>query len=93
MADARAPPPENDIMQMARVGDVAGIEKLFESGEYDATYSDDEGITPMHVRCLSAAFRSRFRYPEITPQHSSIVPPSYCPMHLTSSRPFLLTAS
>lgn len=39
----------NDIMQMARVGDVAGMEKLFAAGEYDATYSDDEGITPLHV--------------------------------------------
>lgn len=42
--------PEEDIMQLARVGDVAGMEKLFESGEYDATYVDDEGITPLHVR-------------------------------------------
>lgn len=42
-------PPDNDIMQLARIGDVAGMEKLFASGEYDATYSDDEGITPLHV--------------------------------------------
>ncbi|CRK33874.1 hypothetical protein BN1708_019330, partial [Verticillium longisporum] len=48
VADARATPPENDIMQLARVGNVAGMEKLFESGEYDATYHDDEGITPLH---------------------------------------------
>jgi palmitoyltransferase len=46
---ADEPAPENDIMQLARIGDVAGMEKLFESGEYDATYSDDEGITPLHV--------------------------------------------
>jgi palmitoyltransferase len=50
VGDARAQPQENDIMQLARVGDVAGMEKLFESGEYDATYTDDEGITPLHVR-------------------------------------------
>lgn len=42
--------PPADIMQMARVGDIAGIEKLFEGGEYDATYTDEEGITPLHVR-------------------------------------------
>jgi palmitoyltransferase len=42
-------PAQNDIMQMARVGDMAGMEKLFEAGEYDATYTDDEGITPLHV--------------------------------------------
>lgn len=52
VGDARAQPQENDIMQLARVGDVAGMEKLFESGEYDATYTDDEGITPLHVRIL-----------------------------------------
>lgn len=38
-----------DIMQLARVGDIGAMEKLFESSEYDATYTDDEGITPLHV--------------------------------------------
>jgi len=40
---------QNDIMQMARIGDIPGMEKLFESNDYDATYTDDEGITPLHV--------------------------------------------
>ncbi len=44
-----ASPAQPDIMQLARVGDIAGMEKLFESSEYDATYTDDEGITPLHV--------------------------------------------
>lgn len=39
-----------DIMQIARIGDIPSMEKLFESGDYDATYTDDEGITPLHVR-------------------------------------------
>ena len=43
---------EVDIMQMARLGDIAGMEKLFEDGEYDATYTDDENITPLHVGAL-----------------------------------------
>lgn len=43
---------EEDIMQLARLGDVPGMEKLFESGEYDATYSDGDGITPLHVSLL-----------------------------------------
>jgi len=43
---------QNDIMQMARIGDIVGMEKLFETGDYDATYADDEGITPLHVRIL-----------------------------------------
>jgi hypothetical protein len=41
--------PENDIMQLARMGDVQGIEKLYDSGKYDALYCDAEGITPLHV--------------------------------------------
>jgi hypothetical protein len=46
-----------DIMHLARVGDVASMEKLFtESPEYDATYADHEGITPLHVRCLLTLF-------------------------------------
>lgn len=48
-----APPPENDIMQLARIGDIVAMEKLLESGDYDATYSDDEGITPLHVRAIN----------------------------------------
>ncbi|UKZ76980.1 palmitoyltransferase akr1 [Trichoderma virens FT-333] len=50
---ADEPAPENDIMQLARIGDVAGMEKLFESGEFDATYSDDEGITPLHWAAIN----------------------------------------
>ena len=41
---------QNDVMHLARIGDVPAMEKLFEAGEFDATYSDDEGITPLHVR-------------------------------------------
>ncbi|GAB1320031.1 palmitoyltransferase akr1 [Madurella fahalii] len=44
---------QNDIMQMARIGDIAGMERLFEAGEYDATYSDDEGITPLHWAAIN----------------------------------------
>lgn len=48
-----APPPENDIMQLARIGDIVAMEKLLESGDYDATYSDDEGITPLHWAAIN----------------------------------------
>ncbi|KAK3898506.1 Palmitoyltransferase [Staphylotrichum tortipilum] len=41
-------PAQNDIMQIARVGDIPAMEKLFETSDYDATYTDDEGITPLH---------------------------------------------
>ena len=41
--------PEEDIMQLARLGDVQAIEKLYDSGKFDAQYCDTEGITPLHV--------------------------------------------
>lgn len=46
------PEPDEDIMQLARVGDIQGIEKLYESGKFTATYCDEEGITPLHVFAL-----------------------------------------
>lgn len=41
--------PERDIMHLARLGDIKGIESLYASGKFDASYCDDEGITPLHV--------------------------------------------
>ena len=38
-----------DIMHLARTGDVAMMDKLFTESDYDATYTDNEGITPLHV--------------------------------------------
>lgn len=50
MADKKADIPlEEDIMQLARLGEIAAIQKLFDSGKYDATYKDGEGITSLHV--------------------------------------------
>ncbi len=48
--------PEEDIMQLARLGDIQGIEKLYESGKFDASYCDVEGITPLHVFRLDCSF-------------------------------------
>ena len=42
--------PEPDVMQLARVGDIPAMQKLFDAGDIDATYADNEGITPLHVR-------------------------------------------
>ena len=52
MEDILPSGPENqdeDIMQLARLGDIQGIEKLYDSGKFDASYCDAEGITPLHV--------------------------------------------
>ncbi|KAI2642509.1 hypothetical protein GGS21DRAFT_498194 [Xylaria nigripes] len=48
-----ATPAQPDIMLLARVGDIPGMEKLFESSDYDATYTDDEGITPLHWAAIN----------------------------------------
>lgn len=45
-------PIEEDIMQLARLGEIAAIQKLFDSGKFDATFKDEQGITPLHVRFL-----------------------------------------
>ena len=38
-----------DIMQLARIGEIGVMQKLFESKSLNATYKDEEGITPLHV--------------------------------------------
>ena len=45
-------PLHEDVMQLARLGEIGPIQKLFEEGKYSATYKDDEGITPLHVSFL-----------------------------------------
>jgi hypothetical protein len=58
MADIpTGPPPEEDIMQLARLGDIAAIERLFDGGKFDAKYCDEEGITPLHVLTLLLQFK------------------------------------
>ena len=49
-------PLHEDIMQLARLGEVGPVQKLFEDCKYDAKYTDAEGITPLHV-CTSAKTR------------------------------------
>jgi hypothetical protein len=51
MADKKPSlPVEADVMQLARLGEIGPIQKLFDSGACDATYTDEQGITPLHVR-------------------------------------------
>lgn len=47
-------PIEEDIMQLARLGEVGAIQTLFDSGRFNAKYKDEEGITPLHV-CYGSA--------------------------------------
>ena len=49
------PPPEEDIMQLARLGDIDAVKKLYDDGTFDVSYCDGEGITPLHV-CILISF-------------------------------------
>jgi hypothetical protein len=42
---------DEDIMQLARLGNIPAIQKLFDAEKFHPTYCDGEGITPLHV-CL-----------------------------------------
>ena len=42
-------PLHEDIMQLARLGEIGPIQTLFDEGKYDAKYKDEEEITPLHV--------------------------------------------
>jgi palmitoyltransferase len=52
--------PDEDIMQLARIGDIQAIERLYESGKVDASYCDAEGITPLHVIFMPHASNVHF---------------------------------
>lgn len=41
-----------DIMQLARLGDIPSIQKLYDAGTFTPLHCDDEGITPLHVSLL-----------------------------------------
>ncbi|KAI9832637.1 MAG: hypothetical protein M1819_004222 [Sarea resinae] len=43
-----APAQEDDISLHARMGDVGAVQRLFESGKFDASYRDETGLTPLH---------------------------------------------
>lgn len=42
-----------DIMQIARIGEVSVMQKIFEEKKLTANHKDEEGITPLHVRTMS----------------------------------------
>jgi hypothetical protein len=51
-------PVEQDLMQLARLGELRGIQKLFDSGRYNSKSTDEQGITALHV-CLDKLQRKR----------------------------------
>ena len=47
-SDAKLPLLE-DVMQLARLGDIGSVQQLLQKGEIGADFHDEEGITPLHV--------------------------------------------
>lgn len=43
-------PLHDDVMQLARLGEIGPVQKLLDEGKSSADYRDHEGITPLHVR-------------------------------------------
>lgn len=63
MKSLRPDPPKGsiplgeDIMQLARMGEIGTMQKLFTAKKFTANHRDEEGITPLHV-CYSPAQRT-----------------------------------
>lgn len=59
LSDLESSPPqlpiEQDLMQLARLGELRAIQKLFDSGKFNAKSTDEQGITALHVRCWDKA--------------------------------------
>lgn len=47
------PPVEEDIMALARLGEIGAIQRLFNEKKFDATYRDDQDITPLHWAAIN----------------------------------------
>jgi hypothetical protein len=43
-----------DVMQLARIGDVEATRSLLKKGTFTAAHKDNDGITPLHVRTSMA---------------------------------------
>ncbi|KAI4200887.1 MAG: hypothetical protein LQ348_001704 [Seirophora lacunosa] len=46
-------PLHEDVMQLARLGEIGPIQKLFEEGKYKANHTDAENITPLHWAAIN----------------------------------------
>jgi hypothetical protein len=51
-------PIEEDIMQLARLGEIKAIQNLLASEKFTVKYADEQGITPLHVSsCVGSRTR------------------------------------
>lgn len=44
---------EQDLMQLARLGELRSIQKLFDSGKFTPRSTDEQGITPLHWAAIN----------------------------------------
>jgi palmitoyltransferase len=51
----RSIPIGEDVMQLARMGEIGAMQNLFTAKKFTASYRDEEGITPLHVRSRDPA--------------------------------------
>ncbi|KAK5720428.1 palmitoyltransferase akr1 [Elasticomyces elasticus] len=57
LSDLESSPPrlpvEQDLMQLARLGELRSIQRLFDSGSYNAKSIDEQGITALHWAAIN----------------------------------------
>ncbi|KAI7055185.1 palmitoyltransferase akr1, partial [Hortaea werneckii] len=57
LSDLDASPPrlpvEQDLMQLARLGELRSVQRLFDSGRYTAKSTDEQGITALHWAAIN----------------------------------------
>ncbi|KAI7534430.1 hypothetical protein KC331_g12567, partial [Hortaea werneckii] len=46
-------PVEQDLMQLARLGELRSVQRLFDSGRYTAKSTDEQGITALHWAAIN----------------------------------------
>ncbi|PNS20140.1 hypothetical protein CAC42_5590 [Sphaceloma murrayae] len=49
-------PIEEDLMALARLGELRGTQKLFDSGKYNANSADEQGITALHWAAINGHY-------------------------------------
>ncbi|KAK3075748.1 palmitoyltransferase akr1 [Teratosphaeriaceae sp. CCFEE 6253] len=60
LSDMEASPPrlpvEQDLMQLARLGELRSIQRLFDSGKFNAKSTDEQGITALHWAAINGHY-------------------------------------
>ncbi|KAF2774173.1 Palmitoyltransferase akr1, ankyrin repeat-containing protein akr1 [Teratosphaeria nubilosa] len=60
MSDLDSSPPrlpvEQDLMRLARLGDLRAVQRLFDSGKFSARSTDEQGITALHWAAINGHY-------------------------------------